>query len=208
MTSADRGSPVRRRRLLRGQHGSPGIDAALGRHQSRRGRRRRGLQGRHVVPICLYQPQLQKRRHRVTLTLPIQIKRLDGKRMLLSPEGQDLFVPADPDPKDHIVRAIGQAYFWRQRLLSDGIGVRKLAESIKITQSRIHKLLPLTLLNPEILKRALTGDLPPRVTLNDLLDVAKQLDWSQQSAYLGLEHKPTTGRATATSASYQPVISS
>lgn len=43
-------------------------------------------------------------------------------------------------------------------------------------RTRIIKLLPLTQLGPDILKAALTGTLPSRVTLNDLRTAAKQLD--------------------------------
>jgi hypothetical protein len=58
---------------------------------------------------CLYQPKVEKHRQQVVLTLAIQIKRLDGKRLLLSPEGQDLVMPTNPQPRDHMIQAIGKA---------------------------------------------------------------------------------------------------
>ena len=46
--------------------------------------------------------------------------------------------------------------------------------------------MPLTYLVPDILKRVLTGDLPPSLTLNDLLAATQHLDWPAQHAYLSL----------------------
>ena len=146
-----------------------------------------GEQTSEPMPTCLYKPKVQKRRHRVILTLPIQIKRLDGKRMLLSPDGQDLFVSGESEPKDHIVRAIGNAYYWRQLFEQEALTLTQLAERLGMSTSYVRKYLPLINLSPDILKRALTGQLPPRITLLNLLEAAKHLDWMKQSAYLGLK---------------------
>jgi site-specific DNA recombinase len=136
----------------------------------------------------LYQPEMQRRGKQITLTLAIHIKRLDGKRLLLSPDGQDLFLPSKPEPKDHIVTAIGHAYHWYQLLKRDNnLTIQALAKQRNTTASRIHKYLSLINLSPAILKRALTGHLPPRVTLTNLLQAAEQLDWQAQHIYLNLD---------------------
>ena len=136
---------------------------------------------------CLYQPAVKRRRHQVFLTLAIQIKRLDGKRMLLSPDGQDLFMPAEPQPKDHIVQAIGNAYRWRELLSVGNLTQTQLAKDLNVSDSQIRKYLPLIHLGPDILKRALKGTLPPSVTLVNLLKAAQQLDWQKQAVFLGLD---------------------
>lgn len=138
------------------------------------------------IPTCLYQPDIEQRGKLVILTLAIQIKRLDGKRMLLSPDGHDLFMPVRPEPKPHLVTAIGQAYDWYDTLMESGMSISALAKQLATSESRIHKLLPLTYLAPDILKRVLTGDLPPSLTLNDLLTAACHLDWQAQRHYLSL----------------------
>jgi len=56
-----------------------------------------------------------------------------------------------------------------------------------LDETRIHRLLPLTVLSPAILKAVLTGSHSPRLTLNDLLRAARQLDWDVQQRYLGVE---------------------
>ena len=93
-----------------------------------------------ATPTSLYQPEVQRRGKQITLTLAIQIKRLDGKRMLLSPSGQDLFMPSNPEPKDHLVTAFGHAYHWHQLLKRDNhLTIQALAIQLNTTASRIHK---------------------------------------------------------------------
>ena len=64
--------------------------------------------------------------------------------------------------------------------------IKPFAERRKIARTRILKLLPLTQLGPKVLKAALTGTLPERITLEDLLAAARRLDWDDQAAELGL----------------------
>lgn len=139
------------------------------------------------TPTCLYQPKIQHHRRNITLTLTLQIKRLDGKRLLLSPDGHDLFMPANPQPKDHIVDAIGLAYYWQQQIIGSDLSVRQLAAKQHTSESRVHKYLPLLNLGPEILKRSLKGTLPPSITLANLLRAARYHDWQKQRVYLNLD---------------------
>jgi len=143
-----------------------------------------------AIPTCPYEPEVEERGHLTTLSLSIQIKRLDGKRMILSPAGRDLVLPANPEPREHIVNAIGLAYRWHDSLLKSGGTLTELARAEGITAPRIRRLLPLTHLGPAILKRTLVGDLPPSITLNDLLSAAQQLDWEKQARELGLVEMP------------------
>jgi len=148
----------------------------------------------HATPTSLYQPDVKRRGKQITLTLAIQIKRLDGKRLLLSPNSQDLFMPANPEPKDHIITAIGHAYHWHQLLKRDSnLTIKTLATQRGTTASRIHKYLPLINLSPAILKRALTGHLPPSLTLVNLQQAAEHLDWPAQRIYLNLDESSHPG---------------
>ncbi|MEM9419773.1 MAG: hypothetical protein AAGA25_12090, partial [Planctomycetota bacterium] len=141
-------------------------------------------------PRCLYQPRVDNQRNKVRLRVALQIKRLDGKRMLVSPEGQDLVAPGEPLPQSHIVAAIGQAYRWRELFMETGANLPKLANQQNVSASRIRKYLPLVQLSPTILKRALSGELPVRITLTNLLEAAQSLDWDKQAQFLGLEVAP------------------
>ncbi|MEM6260408.1 MAG: recombinase family protein [Planctomycetota bacterium] len=137
-------------------------------------------------PSCVYSPEVRQVGERISLEVGIQIKQLDGRRIILSPEGTDLVVPAVPEPKAHIVQALAQAYRWYEEL---GVGegdVPTIAQRENLTDSYIYRRLRLTLLGPPVLAAALEGSLPPRVTLDDLLRAARQLDWGKQIAELGL----------------------
>lgn len=138
------------------------------------------------ISVGIYQPDIAQRGRLTVLTLAIQIKRLDGKRLLLSPDGHDLIMPAHPDPKPHLVTAIGQAFYWKQLLEESSESIERVSDRLPVSERRVRKILPLILLSPDILKQTLTGNLPPSITLDDLLHAAEHLDWAKQRQDLGL----------------------
>ncbi|MEM1424011.1 MAG: recombinase family protein, partial [Planctomycetota bacterium] len=140
-------------------------------------------------PTCHRVPNVNEEAGIRVLTLPIQIKKHDGRRVILDPEGRDLVFPDRPEPTLHIVDAIGLAYRWHDELLKSGESIRQFASRTGIARTRIMRLLPLTQLGPESLGHALRGTLPPSVTLEDLLRAADDLDWSRQTQSLGVERR-------------------
>jgi hypothetical protein len=143
----------------------------------------------NTIPTCPFTPEIEDRGKHLTLTLRIQIKRHDGRRVLLSPDGHDLLTTITPDgrpvARDHLVRAIGLAFAWRCELLRTHTTVESVAQRAGLTAPRVHAMLNLTQLSPTILRSVLTGTLGASVTLADLLRAAKHLDWSRQSRALG-----------------------
>jgi hypothetical protein len=129
---------------------------------------------------CPYQPDVEERGRSLFLRLSILIKRIDGKRSIVSPVGRDLVLPAHPEPREHLVNAIGLASRWHEALLESGGTLVELARSEGITEARIPRLLPLTRLGPVTLERGLVGDLPPSTTLKDFLAAAQRLNWELQ----------------------------
>lgn len=140
-------------------------------------------------PTCQRVPELAEETGVRVLTLPVQIKKHDGRRVILDPEGRDLVFPDRPEPTPHIVDAIGLAYRWHDELLKTGESIRQFASRTGIARTRIMRLLPLTQLSPESLGHALRGTLPPSVTLEDLLRTAGDLDWSRQAQSLAIERR-------------------
>tara|TARA_R110002072_G_scaffold294716_1_gene465085 strand:+ start:34760 stop:36454 length:1695 start_codon:yes stop_codon:yes gene_type:complete len=137
-------------------------------------------------PTCLHKPRVEEHGDSTTLTLEIQIKKFDGRRMLLSPDGTDLIIPSKPEPQQHIVDAIGLAYRWHDEMIKSGLKIVEYAERHGIARTRMIKLLPLTQLSPQVLRTALTGTLSSTITLDDLLRASKQLDWTKQALELRL----------------------
>jgi hypothetical protein len=142
------------------------------------------------VPTSPFKPSVTTQDGHTTLTLAILIKRLDGRRMLLSPDGHDLLLSSHAGSRAHahpqLVLAIGQAFAFRADLLRTGDTVESIAGRNGYSAARIKQLLMLTQLSPRILRAALTAGLPPRLTVSDLIEAAQQLDWRQQKMLLGL----------------------
>jgi hypothetical protein len=86
----------------------------------------------------------------------------------------------------HLVHALGQAFLWRAELLRTGDTMDVLAARRRVSASQVKKLLGLTNLSPRIIRAALTAGLPPRVSVNDLVEAGQHLEWPCQEARLGL----------------------
>lgn len=143
----------------------------------------------NTVPACPFTPDIEDRGQHMTLTLRIQIKRHDGRRVLLSPDGHDLLATITPDgrpvARDHLVRAVGLAFAWRRELTRGDRTIESVAQRAGVSAGRVHSILPLAQLSPTILRSVLTGSLGSSVTLLDLLRAAQHLDWSRQAQALG-----------------------
>jgi len=133
---------------------------------------------------CPFTPEVEATQRGVALTLRLQIKRLDGKRMLLSPDGHGLVATCEPSAAEHVRTAIGRAFAYREELQRTGGTIRQLAARVGLTESRVNRVLLLTRLSPAILKRALSGTLPPGIGMDDLIAAAYHLDWSRQAKLL------------------------
>ena len=76
---------------------------------------------------------------------------------------------------------------------NNNLTIKTLATQLGTTASRIHKYLSLINLSPAILKRALTGHLPPSLTLTNVLQATEHLDWQAQHTYLNLDQSSHPG---------------
>ncbi len=153
-----------------------------------------------AVPSCPFTPDVDDRGEHIILTLRIMIKRHDGKRLLISPDGHDLLTTISSDgrpaPRAHLVHAIGQAFAWHRELEKTGATIKAVAKRHGVAVSCVKHMLPLTQLSPQCLKAVLTGTLAPHIALKDLLAAASFLDWQRQHRHLGLtvphEHDAAT----------------
>jgi len=64
------------------------------------------------------------------------------------------------------------------------MSIRKLADKVGLTDSRVDHILLLNRLSPSILRLALQGKLPPHIGLKDLTQAAMHLDWAKQALKL------------------------
>ena len=140
------------------------------------------------VPTCPFTPEVDDSGPCAVLTIRASMKRLDGRRVLIAPNGDDLLLTLKPDgnpvPKEHIVRAIGQAFVWRRELLATGASIASMSKKHDVTDGWVHELITLSQLSPEILHDALAGKLQSGIRLDDLVAAARHLDWSAQRRFL------------------------
>lgn len=135
---------------------------------------------------AIYTPKVYEENNMIELHLSIQIKKNDGKRLILSSDGKDLILPTQLAPNASIKQAIGRAFSWKEKLSQPDMTVRKLAQEININSRYLDNILMLINLAPDILNKALTGELSKNITLTNLQKAAKSLDWSKQRALLAL----------------------
>jgi DNA invertase Pin-like site-specific DNA recombinase len=136
------------------------------------------------IPTCPFAVDVEVRGSTSVLSLRMQIKRLDGKRLMLSPDGHDLLTTIRGDGSNvsraHLVQAIGTAFAWHDELLQTGVSIQDLAKKYGQTDSRVHWLLALTNLAPDIIGAVFKGEVSGRVSLDDLLTAGEHLDWGVQ----------------------------
>ena len=84
-----------------------------------------------ALPTCPFQPLISAHDGRSTLTLAILLKRHDGRRLMLSPDGRDLLLSATTTGRAHahpqLVHALGQAFAYRADLLRTGDTLESVA---------------------------------------------------------------------------------
>lgn len=144
---------------------------------------------------CVFTPSVVDDGDSITLALDVRIRKLDGRRLLVAPSGQDLLATHGRDgasgrtaaraPDPTIVRAIGLAYAALRLILAEHLSLDEAARRLAVPRSTVKYVLPIAQLGPVPLHAALTGSLPPRTTVKRLLRVARELDWQKQQERMG-----------------------
>jgi len=119
----------------------------------------------------------------LTVSIPFQIKKRGGRKIVIAPEGASWSAPR-PRVDSTMVKALARAHRWK-RLLESGrfASVAELAAAEKINQSYLCRVLRLTLLAPDIVEAILDGRQPPRMQL-DVLLTPQSVAWSTQRGRL------------------------
>jgi hypothetical protein len=123
----------------------------------------------------------------ITVRIPMTFKRHGGRKVIITPDGGDAWVPANPRPDETLIRALARAHRWK-RLLEESRyrSAGELAEREGVTRSFVNRLLRLTLLAPDIVDAILDGRQPKGLQLAVLTGKLPS-GWEAQSQLL-----PTT----------------
>lgn len=113
---------------------------------------------------------LQNNGQSVQIRVPMKLKRRNGRKVVILPDGA-LLENAAPRPQcNHSLAAtIARAYHW-DGLIASGrySSVSDLAAALRMDRSFVARVLRLTLLAPDIVEAILRGDEPSGLTYRDL----------------------------------------
>ena len=116
----------------------------------------------------------------ITVAVPLTIRKRGGRKLVLSPAGEEITAAARPRIDSTLVKALARAFRWR-KLLETGVyaTVAEMADAEAINRSYVSRVLRLTLLAPELVKTILDGRVATDLFLPDLLESRSEL-WNQQ----------------------------
>ena len=136
----------------------------------------------------------------MTVRVSMTIKRRGGRKLVLAPDGAEITAALVTRHVDNaMVKAIARAFRWRVMLESGKYAtIREIANSEKISDSYVGRILRLTLLAPKIVEAILCGRQPASVQLEDLLR-RFPVEWRAQGHFLlAANEKIGDGLRTAT----------
>jgi hypothetical protein len=111
--------------------------------------------GESAASMCLASPGSE------AVRIPTTFKCRGGRKVSIAPDGGDAWAPADPRPDETLIRALARAHRWK-RMLEEGKyrSAAEIAEAEGVARSFANRLLPLTLLAPDIVGAILKGRQP------------------------------------------------
>ena len=116
----------------------------------------------------------------ITIAVPLTIRKRGGRKLVLSPAGDEITLPARPRIDNTLVKALARAFRWR-RLLETGMyaTVAEMADAEAINRSYVSRVLRLTLLAPALVESILDGQVGTEFVMPDLLEPRSEL-WTEQ----------------------------
>ena len=123
---------------------------------------------------------------RLTLSVPIQIKRRSGRKQVTLPNGEAV----KPRPRDtaatSLQLALARGHRWLAMLESGEVkSLRDIAARQGVDQSYVSRMVNLTTLAPDIVDAILRNVLPDHLTLFDIAVDPPAL-WEEQRRRLGI----------------------
>lgn len=121
----------------------------------------------------------------LTVTVPLTLRTRGGRKLVVSPAGEQHFASPRPRVDRALVRALVRAFRWKNMLESGRFAtVSELAQAEKLNTSYVSHVLRLTLLAPDLVEAILDGRQPATMQLQPLLR-GFPVEWERQRAVLG-----------------------
>jgi hypothetical protein len=129
---------------------------------------------------------MRKSPETLRIVIPLNIRKKNGRPKILPPEGLVTQQTRAQDP--HILRAVGRALSWRQRLEQGRAAtIHDIAISEHLSDSYVARYLRLAYLSPEVLEAIILQRRPCALSMADLAKVATKPWVKQVGAVFGSE---------------------
>jgi hypothetical protein len=116
----------------------------------------------------------------LTVSIAMAIRKRGGRKLVVSPAGAEPWAPSRPRIDNTVLRAVVQAFRWKQQLESGQFGtISELAEAEKLDRSFVSHTLRLTLLAPDLVEAILDGKQPREMELQPLMR-GLPVEWERQ----------------------------
>lgn len=118
--------------------------------------------------------------------VPLQIRRMQGRKTILAPQALDGVIPGAPEPgQSALVQALARAFAWTELIESGQMkSISELTRSLSVDGSYIARILKLTTLAPDIIQAILNGEDPDGLSLAKLTQTFPE-DWVEQRRLFG-----------------------
>ena len=128
----------------------------------------------------------------ITVRIPMMWKRHGGRKVIIAPDGGDVWAPTKPRHDNTMIRALARAHRWK-RLLEDGThaSIRALAEAEGINRAYVCRILNLTLLAPDLTDAILEGRQPKSLMLEGVAQCLP-IAWNDQRALMARPQAPAS----------------
>lgn len=123
---------------------------------------------------------------RLTLSVPIQIKRRSGRKLVTLPTGETTKARPWDTAATPLQLALARGHRWLAMLESgEAKSLKEIAAAEGVDNSYVSRMVNLTTLAPDIVAAILDDELPNHVTLFDLA-VDPPVLWDEQRERIGL----------------------
>ena len=121
----------------------------------------------------------------LTVRLPLALRKRGGRKIIISPAGEQQWSPARPRIDSTLIRALARAFRWKHLLESGRFAtVSELAAAEKLDRSFVSHVLQLTLLAPDLVEAILDGKQPATLQLQPLMR-GFSVEWEKQRTSFG-----------------------
>lgn len=138
----------------------------------------------NLLPESYYQPQITQHPDHIKITANIQIKRRDGKRLIISDKGEDLIINHNT-PDQTLMNALARGFWLRDQAIQNQQTMGKVLSRYQFN-AKSRQYLKLARLSPTIINSICEGTQPSHWTVKRLIQAGQLVLWEEQQQFLGL----------------------